>query len=47
MYIEQGMFFNYPAMQVGGTIAGLCYLHSRTPPVIHGDVHDVSVGMNC
>ena len=26
-------------------IAALCYLHSRAPPIIHGDVHDVSGGI--
>ena len=41
------ILYSRPALigrtQVGGLFEGIYYLHTRSPPIIHGDVHDVSV----
>ena len=41
------MLYSRPALigrtQVCGLFEGIYYLHTRLPPIIHGDVHDVSI----
>ena len=34
-------------VQLLGLLEGLYYLHTREPPLIHGDLHDVSPGPPC